>query len=115
MAGRDFSSIGSASMSARIASTGPGRPPSISPTTPVLPTPVWWLIPSRVNSRAHDAGGAHLLEAKFRMGVYVAADLDQSCLDAWVASRIAVVGSLARDIGQFPVGCWGTMVRTRRR
>ncbi len=25
----------------------------------------------------------------------------------WVASRIAVVGSLARDIGQFPVGCWG--------
>ena len=51
-AGRCVSWIGSASMSARMASTGPGRPPSIRPTTPVLPMPVWCGMPSRVSSRA---------------------------------------------------------------
>ena len=78
----DFSSIGSASMSARMASTGPGRPPSIRPTTPVRPMPVRWLMPSRVEFARDDAGGAHLLEAEFRMGVDVAADLDQRRFDA---------------------------------
>ena len=39
--GRSTSSLtGSASMSARSATTGPGRPPSITATTPVLATPV---------------------------------------------------------------------------
>ena len=35
-----FSSTGSASMSARSATTPPGLPPFSTPTTPVIPTPV---------------------------------------------------------------------------
>ena len=46
------------------------------------PTPVWWPMPRRVEFARDDAGGAHLLEAEFRMGVDVAADLDQRRLDA---------------------------------
>ena len=39
-------------------------------------------MPSRVEFARHDAGGAHLLEAEFRMGMDVATDLDQRRLDA---------------------------------
>ena len=95
----DVSSIGSASMSARIASTGPGRPPSIRPTTPVRPMPVWWPMPRRVEFARDDAGGADLLEAEFRMGVDVAADLDQRRFDALGGVADRGGGIVAQDYG----------------
>ena len=75
------SSIGSASMSARIASTGPGRPPWIMPTTPVLRDAGLVLDAEPGEFARHHAGGAHLLERQFGMGVDVAADRDQPGLD----------------------------------
>ena len=51
--GRSTCSVtGSASMSARSATTGPGRAPRRTPTTPVRPTPVRTSRPSRVSSAA---------------------------------------------------------------
>ena len=92
----DFSSIGSASMSARMASTGPGRPPSIRPTTPVRPMPVWWLMPSRVSSRATTP--AVRTSSKPSSGwAWMSRRISISAGSMrCVASRIAVVGSLGR-------------------
>ena len=78
----DFSSIGSASMSARMASTGPGRPPSIRPTTPVRADAGLVADAETGQFARDDAGSAHLLEAEFGMGMDVAADFDQCRLDA---------------------------------
>ena len=50
-----FSSTGSASMSARSATTGPGLPPLRTPTTPVSPTPVVTSQPSALKCLATSA------------------------------------------------------------
>jgi hypothetical protein len=69
------SAIGSASMSARIASVGPGRPPSITPTTPVRPSPVRCGIAMRASSAAT------------MPAVRVSSKASSGC--AWMSRRIA--------------------------
>ena len=49
------SSTGSASMSARRATTGPGLPPFRMPSTPMMPTPVFTSIPSFLRCSAASA------------------------------------------------------------
>ena len=70
------SSTGSASMSARSISTGPG-PFSITATTPVPPTPVVTVKPSRRASAAMQAGAARLLHAELGIGVEIAVERHQ--------------------------------------
>ena len=70
--GRSTCSVtGSASMSARNATTGPGRPPRRTPTTPLIATPVRTSSPSRRQFRRDDAGRAHFAVAELGMLVQV--------------------------------------------
>ena len=78
----DFSSIGSASMSARMASTGTG-PAALDQADDAGAANAGLVADAETGQFARDhAGGAHLLEAQFRMGMDVAADFDQRRLDA---------------------------------
>ena len=71
--GTSSSSVtGSASMSARSATTGPGFPPRRTPTTPVRATPVRTSRPSARRWSATMLRGAHLAVAELRVLVEVA-------------------------------------------
>ena len=75
--GRSTSSVtGSASMSARSATTGPGLPPLRMPTTPVCATPVPHLEAERLQVLGRPGRRADLAVAELRMGVDVASPLD---------------------------------------
>src|SRR5262245_56107915 len=109
--GRSTSSVtGSASMSARSATSPPGRPPLRMPTTPVPPTPVSTSIPrasrasaledahhsrathtsahvdpERLQMRRDELRRAHFLTGELRMLVYVATPGDDAVHHRWHA------------------------------
>ena len=88
--------IGSASMSARIAKVGPGRPPSMVPTTPVRPMPVRCGMPRRASSAAT------------MPAVRTSSKASSGC--AWMSRRIATSpGSIAATASRMRVS--GSLVR----
>ena len=111
--GRPVSSpIGSASMSARMASVGPGRPPSMVPTIPVRPRPVRCGMPRRAQLGRDDPRGARFLEAELRVRVHVATQRNQSRLQR--CRRVP--DALGRIVRQEVAGpCRHLRPRARRR
>ena len=75
---------------------GPGRPPSMVPTTPVRPMPVRCGDAQAGQFGGDDSGGAHFLEGQFGMRVDVAADRHQARLDR----RHGVADARLRVVGQ---------------
>ncbi len=57
--------------------SSPEVPPSISPTTPVFPTPVCTSNPSSLSVFGDDAGCADFFERKFRMRMQIASHRDE--------------------------------------
>ena len=89
--GRSFrSGTGNASMSARRAITGPGRPPSRMPTTPVCATPVVTSIPSDSRCWATIAAGLELAIGKLGVLMDLTPPLDDLLLE--VGSHLLHLG-----------------------
>ena len=95
---RSASSIGSASMSARMASVGPGRPPARRPTT-LVPDGARYLDAELGEALGDEPRGLGLLEGQLRMGVQVTAPADDVRSDGGgeIVERIAHAARQSTD------------------